>query len=155
MKDVLVKVVCATDDVTAIEQEITDLLGEGRMLVPGGLKFIVDTETGKMAALVVTAAETAGMTGAVTGWGEKRGSPGRSERSDSDDDDSPECPNCGGAMRKRYRKSDNQPFWGCNSFPDCRGIVNCDGGGRGSSTPRGPKVKAPSQQVDYEDDIPF
>ena len=37
------------------------------------------------------------------------------------------CPTCGGKMLKRFRRWDNQPFWGCENFPDCRGVVNMDG----------------------------
>jgi hypothetical protein len=36
----------------------------------------------------------------------------------------PACPLCGGRMTRRTRKADGAPFWGCTSFPECRGIVN-------------------------------
>lgn len=32
------------------------------------------------------------------------------------------CSECGSAMIKRFRKSDNAPFWGCAAFPNCRTI---------------------------------
>lgn len=38
----------------------------------------------------------------------------------------PSCPDCGAKMVLRHRKSDRQPFWGCNRFPDCRGVRNID-----------------------------
>lgn len=37
----------------------------------------------------------------------------------------PACPRCGGAMIKRIAKQGanaGNPFWGCSSFPECRGI---------------------------------
>ena len=37
---------------------------------------------------------------------------------------SPRCPYCGGEMALRRRRSDGKPFYGCKSYPDCRGIVN-------------------------------
>ena len=33
--------------------------------------------------------------------------------------DAPACPNCGAAMRKRT--SARGPFWGCSSYPECKG----------------------------------
>ena len=38
----------------------------------------------------------------------------------------PRCPRCGSPMRKRYRLSDNAPFYGCSRYPDCKGIVNIE-----------------------------
>ena len=35
----------------------------------------------------------------------------------------PDCPGCGASMELRYRHSDKQPFWGCITFPSCRGTV--------------------------------
>ena len=37
---------------------------------------------------------------------------------------SPRCPICGVDMVVRRRRSDGLPFYGCKSFPKCRGIVN-------------------------------
>lgn len=34
---------------------------------------------------------------------------------------SPVCPSCKGAMVKRISRNGAQPFWGCSSFPSCRG----------------------------------
>ena len=35
----------------------------------------------------------------------------------------PYCPECGGKMKLRRPKPGQHydPFWGCSSFPDCRG----------------------------------
>lgn len=33
----------------------------------------------------------------------------------------PTCPKCGAAMIRRARGSDGSPFWGCSTFPTCRG----------------------------------
>ena len=33
----------------------------------------------------------------------------------------PTCPKCGAIMVKRVRGSDGAPFWGCSTFPECRG----------------------------------
>lgn len=41
----------------------------------------------------------------------------------------PACPKCGGAMVLRTaRQGSNagRPFWGCSSYPRCRGILNCE-----------------------------
>ena len=35
----------------------------------------------------------------------------------------PDCPECGAPMELRYRHADKQPFWGCVTFPACRGTV--------------------------------
>jgi CBS domain containing-hemolysin-like protein len=35
--------------------------------------------------------------------------------------DEPKCPRCGDAMVRRVRGSDGAPFWGCSTFPECRG----------------------------------
>lgn len=42
----------------------------------------------------------------------------------------PVCPNCKGAMIKRVSKKGKNAgseFWGCQSFPKCRGVVSIDG----------------------------
>lgn len=36
-------------------------------------------------------------------------------------EESPECPTCGGSMKKR--KGQYGVFWGCASYPHCRGVV--------------------------------
>lgn len=36
----------------------------------------------------------------------------------------PRCPYCGGEMVLRKRNVDGKPFYGCKSYPKCRGIVN-------------------------------
>lgn len=38
--------------------------------------------------------------------------------------DAPNCPICGKKMVLRRRKSDGGKFFGCSSYPECRGIVN-------------------------------
>ena len=40
--------------------------------------------------------------------------------------DIPQCPYCGGEMVLRKRKGDGKSFYGCRSYPKCRGIVNVD-----------------------------
>ena len=40
--------------------------------------------------------------------------------------DAPLCPYCGGEMVLRKRKSDGKSFYGCKSYPKCRGIVNVE-----------------------------
>lgn len=40
----------------------------------------------------------------------------------SADADSPSCPKCGSTMVLRTRKKDAGQFWGCTSYPQCRGI---------------------------------
>lgn len=43
------------------------------------------------------------------------------ERQSAVEEESPRCPECGSAMNRKYRKTDNTPFWGCNEYPGCRG----------------------------------
>ena len=38
------------------------------------------------------------------------------------DSPAPVCPKCGAPMVLRTRKTDGGSFWGCSSFPKCRGI---------------------------------
>ena len=40
--------------------------------------------------------------------------------------DAPRCPYCGGEMVVRKRKGDGKSFYGCKSYPRCRGIVNVE-----------------------------
>lgn len=40
--------------------------------------------------------------------------------------DIPRCPYCGGEMTLRKRRSDGKPFYGCKSYPKCRGMVNVE-----------------------------
>ena len=41
----------------------------------------------------------------------------------------PICPECGEPMKLRQRHADAKYFWGCSSFPNCRGLrnINPDG----------------------------
>lgn len=39
-------------------------------------------------------------------------------------DAAPRCPRCGSEMKKRYRRSDSKPFYGCSRYPNCKGTVN-------------------------------
>lgn len=40
--------------------------------------------------------------------------------------DAPLCPYCGGEMVLRQRRGDGKLFYGCKSYPKCRGIVNVE-----------------------------
>ena len=40
--------------------------------------------------------------------------------------DTPSCPNCSAPMVKRTRRSDGSKFWGCSTFPNCRGSRSYD-----------------------------
>ena len=42
--------------------------------------------------------------------------------------EAPQCPVCGGQTKLRERKSDGHSFWGCMSYPRCKGAVNFDDG---------------------------
>ncbi len=45
----------------------------------------------------------------------------------ADENNPPPCPRCGNKMVLRKSKSphsDNQPFWGCSRYPNCKAIVN-------------------------------
>ena len=44
----------------------------------------------------------------------------------SEGDQAPRCPRCGSPMRKRHRRSDNAPFYGCSRYPSCKGVVNIE-----------------------------
>lgn len=39
-------------------------------------------------------------------------------------ENTPLCPKCGARMRKRYRRSDSAPFYGCARYPVCKGTMN-------------------------------
>jgi four helix bundle suffix protein len=47
----------------------------------------------------------------------------RIEARDNAKDSSPDCPLCGNAMCRR--KADKGDFWGCSTFPDCKGTRPC------------------------------
>jgi restriction system protein len=36
---------------------------------------------------------------------------------------SPSCPHCGKGMVARNNKTTRDPFWGCSSYPRCRGTL--------------------------------
>lgn len=38
-----------------------------------------------------------------------------------------DCPICGGKMISRANKTTGQRFWGCATFPKCKGTRNTDG----------------------------
>ena len=40
--------------------------------------------------------------------------------------DTPLCPYCGGEMVLRKRRGDGKSFYGCKSYPKCRGIINVE-----------------------------
>ena len=40
--------------------------------------------------------------------------------------DAPRCPYCGGEMVLRKRRGDGKSFYGCRSYPKCRGIINVE-----------------------------
>ncbi len=42
----------------------------------------------------------------------------------------PRCPKCGLAMVRRARGRDGAPFWGCSTYPRCRGTRELAGDGR-------------------------
>lgn len=42
------------------------------------------------------------------------------------ENDAPLCPYCGGEMMLRKRRSDGKLFYGCKSYPKCRGIVDVE-----------------------------
>jgi hypothetical protein len=41
-------------------------------------------------------------------------------------DAAPRCPRCGAEMKKRYRRSDSKPFYGCSQYPECKGTINIE-----------------------------
>lgn len=45
----------------------------------------------------------------------------RSKRSVSSVSDAPSCPRCGETMTLRTNKKDGNQFWGCSTYPKCRG----------------------------------
>ena len=46
----------------------------------------------------------------------------RRQASVTDTDGTPTCPRCGSGMVMRSRRSDGGKFWGCSTYPACRGI---------------------------------
>lgn len=53
----------------------------------------------------------------------------------------PDCPKCQGKMIVRLRSRDQNPFWGCDSFPECRGIIDFEEG-KAQIPERGPVVES-------------
>lgn len=41
----------------------------------------------------------------------------------------PPCPRCDGPMRERSQRKSGHRFWGCQSYPDCKGTVDIPGQG--------------------------
>jgi len=77
------------------------------------------------------------------------------------------CPLCGGAMRVQFRKSDQQPFFGCSCYPDCKGIRSGDAQPSQADLAKAAALRAPIPKQtrtvvqppahDYADDevVPF
>ena len=65
--------------------------------------------------------------------GHEYGPPGEPPRDRRPDDNGRhvgvDCPKCGKPMVKRYRKSDQGPFYGCSSFPECNNVMPAEGEG--------------------------
>jgi four helix bundle suffix protein len=62
------------------------------------------------------------------GFREKMGEARREQRAEGHvaaGEHAPTCTLCGSSMRRLYRKTDNSPFWGCSSYPACRGTQPC------------------------------
>lgn len=36
----------------------------------------------------------------------------------------PACPRCGGPTTRRASSKSGRPFWGCNRYPDCDGLID-------------------------------
>ncbi|MCH2141053.1 MAG: RecQ family ATP-dependent DNA helicase [Phycisphaerales bacterium] len=49
-----------------------------------------------------------------------------SEDTADDENATPDCPKCGSHMTIRRRRSDGNPFWGCTTYPRCKGTKNCE-----------------------------
>lgn len=52
------------------------------------------------------------------------------ERDGLEEADAPTCPECGGKMRRRMARSGKnagKAFWGCTSYPECRGTREVEG----------------------------
>lgn len=49
--------------------------------------------------------------------------------------DGVKCPTCGGPMVSRSNNRDGSRFWGCRSYPDCRGTRNVEGEANRRFTP--------------------
>jgi four helix bundle suffix protein len=62
------------------------------------------------------------------GFREKMGEARREQRAEAHveaGEHAPTCALCGSSMRRLHRKADNSPFWGCSSYPACRGTQAC------------------------------
>lgn len=65
----------------------------------------------------------------------------------------PRCPQCDAPMRKRLRRSDNAPFYGCSNFPQCRGTRPCyqKPNGEKPKLKKVPSKKKERQQLPWSD----
>jgi hypothetical protein len=57
----------------------------------------------------------------IRNWKKNRAAKKYSGMSDDEILDSPHCPACNSMMKLRTSKRDGGQFWGCGSFPKCRG----------------------------------
>lgn len=67
---------------------------------------------------------------------------GREDRATSMPDPIPDlaCPDCGEPMKMRTSK--HGPFYGCSTYPDCRGTVSCGKDGQIKGTPADAETRA-------------
>jgi hypothetical protein len=57
----------------------------------------------------------------------------------------PTCPKCGAAMVRRVRGFDGSPFWGCSTFPVCRGTREFE-----ADAPGAKRSASPSRSRHYD-----
>lgn len=62
--------------------------------------------------------------------------------------ESPSCPDCDGPMTKRVNKN-NSPFWGCNRYPECQGLIDASGEMYGYKALSEGSVVAPPKVDDF------
>jgi hypothetical protein len=112
-------VVLGPDTAVLVERRLQSLVAEG--WIPMGALGCAACAEGVVIVGVFERASEAGdqPASAATPLGTQ--APPRRERTEPE---GPPCPLCEGEMKRRVRKADGKPFWGCASFPECRGVTN-------------------------------
>jgi hypothetical protein len=114
-------VVLGPDTAVLVERRLQSLVAEG--WVPMGALSCAACEEGVVIVGVFERSPVAGEAPAVPPARAEAPAPPPSPPR-AEDAAGPPCHLCGGRMVRRMRKADGKPFWGCASFPECRGIIN-------------------------------
>lgn len=142
----------------SVEKDLSMWRGTvGDVVVTGLSQVVIDEEKGKVEVKGLFPVQRILTTVAYT---DKVGTPtgdpsyGGSKTPLPEVDGFPDCPTCNSGMVLRQRKTDGRAFWGCSSFPTCKGLLKFEDG-NAAIKDKPPVENEFANSFDEDDDIPF